>query len=72
MVTLDFYLPVPGNAQLDVYDLSGKKLKAVINQSFASGWYTINVPTADLQNGVYVCTLIAKGMHKELTMEVQH
>lgn len=70
--TLDFYLPNPGTATLELYDMMGRKVKIIANKNFARGWYTVAVPFAELQDGFYICKLSVAGMQKVVRVEVQH
>lgn len=71
IATLDFYVPESGDVRLELFDLSGKKLKTIASKSFSPGWYTVNVFVNDLQNGIYTCKLSCDGMQKVLKVEVQ-
>ncbi|MFI5136105.1 MAG: T9SS type A sorting domain-containing protein, partial [Chitinophagales bacterium] len=69
--TLDFYLPEGGNAKLELYDLSGRKIKTISDKNFGSGWFTVDVPADDLENGMYFCKLSSSRMQKIVRVEIE-
>lgn len=69
--TLDFYLPVSGEARLELFDLTGRKISTIADKRYASGWYTVDVPAGNLDNGIYICKLSSGNMNTVLKLEIQ-
>jgi len=56
--TLEFSVPVDGNLSLILYDLAGRKVKAIADDKYYSrGAYQIPLNLTDLENGIYICRL---------------
>ncbi|HMQ70442.1 MAG TPA: T9SS type A sorting domain-containing protein, partial [Ignavibacteria bacterium] len=57
VTTINFSIPKQGNVKLEVYDVTGKKVKTLINGLRAAGNYTINFSATEggsnLSSGVY-------------------
>ena len=51
---IDFYLPKSGNVRLTVYDITGKKVKELLNNQMTSGNHTVNFVATGLASGVYI------------------
>ena len=63
-------LPVDGKVELNIYDISGKFIKALVNEFKPAGNYTIAFNASDLPSGVYLYTLKAERYEKTLRMVV--
>jgi hypothetical protein len=57
-------LPEPGCVTLVVYDITGRKVRTLGNESKPAGTHRFNFSGARIENGVYVCRLKA-GNRKE-------
>ena len=55
--TIEFYLSKEGFVNLSIYDILGKKIKEVLNQSLIEGNYLINFSGENLSSGIYFYTL---------------
>ena len=42
-----------GHTVISLYDLSGRKVKDIVNQVFSSGNYSIKLNASDLPSGMY-------------------
>ncbi len=51
--TIEYYLPHPGFVVLEIYDLSGKKVRTIVNENQRSGFHTSFVHALGLPNGNY-------------------
>lgn len=52
---IDFELPVNGNVDLRVYDVTGKEILNIINNKFYNaGFYTITLEAGNLSSGIYI------------------
>ena len=69
--TVDFYLPQSGNAILELYDMVGKKIATITNKSYGVGWYTVNVPTDNFENGMYLIKLSSGKMQQVLKVQIE-
>ena len=54
---LQFRMPVDGNLNINLYDISGKKIKQLINKEFIVGIYEKEIDVSSLTSGIYFCTL---------------
>lgn len=57
MASLSFTLPKSGKAQVRIFDLSGKLVSVVEEQSFAAGNNQVSLPLNGLAKGTYLITL---------------
>lgn len=53
--TVDIKLPSRGKLSLKLYDLAGKEITSVLDETFIKGIHKIEINTADLNNGIYYC-----------------
>lgn len=68
--SIDFYIPKSGNVKLEVFDLFGKLQKVITDKTFASGYYTVDIPASDFTPGIYIVKLFSEGKVKTMKMEV--
>jgi hypothetical protein len=54
---IQFSLGSASNAELDLYDLQGRLLKAIASGNFDAGDYTFQLNKADLSEGIYILQL---------------
>ncbi|MFT5232524.1 MAG: PKD repeat protein/subtilisin family serine protease [Candidatus Krumholzibacteriia bacterium] len=59
--TIVFGLEKPGFAQLDVYDVSGKRITTLVSEQKSAGQYEVTWRPADLSSGVYFSRLTVGG-----------
>jgi len=71
MFTVDFYLPVSADTRLELFDLTGRKIKTIADKKFGVGWYTVDVDASDLQSGIYLCKLTSGKLQQMLKVEVE-
>ncbi len=55
--TIEFRIPQNGYAALDIYDLLGRKVEALIKGRIDSGWHSIKWNANSYANGIYFCRL---------------
>ncbi|HCY75391.1 MAG TPA: hypothetical protein DHV28_05680 [Ignavibacteriales bacterium] len=70
--TIKFDLPVDGLVQLEVYDILGRRVAALINENKAAGKYEVNFSAtgvaSSLASGVYIYQLKVSGYIKSKKM----
>jgi hypothetical protein len=59
MTNIRFAIPNSGLVKLVVYDMMGREVKTLVNQSMGAGNYTVDFDASDLSSGVYVYTIKA-------------
>jgi len=55
-----FQLPVAGNVKLEVYDLTGRLIRTLINDYLPAGDYTCTMDAQDIGSGIYFYRLLTK------------
>ncbi len=56
-VSLNYQLQNKSNVQVNIYDLSGRLIEQVLNESQSAGKKTTSHQVSDLNNGIYIITL---------------
>lgn len=59
ITTIDFDLPAGGMVNLDVYDVTGRKIAELLNNTMSAGHYKVNFDASMLPSGVYFYKLSA-------------
>ncbi|MDX1419855.1 MAG: alpha-amylase family glycosyl hydrolase [Rubricoccaceae bacterium] len=59
--TLAFAVPEPGDVQLEVFDLLGRRVAVLVSEPLPAGSYRAELSAAGLPSGVYVVRLAAAG-----------
>lgn len=54
---ISYQIPQQGNVLLEVYDMAGRKIQTLVNESVAAGSYQVNFDASNLSSGVYVYRL---------------
>lgn len=52
--TIELGLPKASNVEIVIYNLTGEKIKEVVNENFREGIYKINVDLSDYPSGLYL------------------
>lgn len=55
---IDYDLPLKGNVSLKIYDMSGKEVAALVNESQEPGYYTVQLNASSFSSGVYFYRII--------------
>lgn len=66
--TIEYSLPVTGPVSLNVFDLSGKKVKSILNNICVKGDYTYDIDVIDLPAGIY--NVVLKTMQGEQVSKI--
>lgn len=59
--TFNYSIPVAVDVQMDIYDLSGRKVSTVINDYQEAGNHSILFDGSGLMRGIYLCRFVVKG-----------
>lgn len=65
-----FNIPANGDVSLSLYDFTGRKIRAILNQNLEKGEHTIPLDTSTLKSGIYFYSCTYKGQQKTLKMVV--
>jgi hypothetical protein len=57
VTTIDYYLEKKSHVQLSVYDITGKKIRTLLNEQQSAGEKTLIFDGSELPSGIYICTL---------------
>ncbi|NUQ82933.1 MAG: T9SS type A sorting domain-containing protein, partial [Bacteroidetes bacterium] len=55
--TIGYYLPESDHVRLEVYDMLGRLVRTLINETIEKGYHTVEFQASDLPSGVYVYQL---------------
>jgi len=67
-----YYLEKESHVQLSVYDITGQKIRTLINEQQGSGKKTLTFDGTDLPNGIYICTLEVGSLTQSRKMLLLH
>lgn len=57
---IDYEIPNNSNVNIELYDMTGKEVKSLVNTNQNAGYYTIQLNASDLSSGVYFYRLISQ------------
>ncbi len=57
VTTIEYSISRAGFVRLAVYDLAGREVKTLVEESMPAGKHTVNVELKDMCSGVYICRL---------------
>lgn len=69
--TIAFNLPVDGHAELSLYNILGQRVKNIMNQNAAGGYYTIETDLSELSGGVYFYKLRFGNGERTLKLNIE-
>ncbi|MDH5185529.1 MAG: T9SS type A sorting domain-containing protein [candidate division WOR-3 bacterium] len=58
-ISINFGLPNPSNVELSVYNINGSKVKELVSETKAPGYYRIDTDCRELGSGVYIVKMKA-------------
>jgi len=64
---IDFDLPCDCKVNINIYDLTGREIKKIMNENKTAGFYTIEFGMKDLASGVYFYKITAEGTSQKFT-----
>ncbi|MBK9228821.1 MAG: T9SS type A sorting domain-containing protein [Ignavibacteria bacterium] len=53
VTNIEYDLPVDGNIELKIYDITGRLIKTLVNEFKTAGSYIVSFNASDLSSGVY-------------------
>lgn len=59
---IEFQMLIPGFSKIKLYDISGKEVKTLINESKPAGTYSVRFDSGSLTSGIYFYSLIVDGI----------
>ncbi len=54
-----FEIPVSSHVDLKIFDVSGRVVKVLVNETLASGKFNISYDASELSSGIYLCVMQA-------------
>jgi hypothetical protein len=60
-IRLTFDLPSGGKLRADLYDVTGTRIRTVVNRSWAEGHHSVTVDLSEVPAGVYFVRVEAPG-----------
>jgi hypothetical protein len=62
--TIEYQLPHDGKVKLAIYDLAGKEIASLVNETKPAGIYKINFEAGKLSSGTYLCKIQCGDLNK--------
>ncbi len=59
-----YRLPLNGNADMRIFDLTGRYIMTLVNEELPAGMYEIEWTAAGIRPGIYFCRLTASGIER--------
>jgi hypothetical protein len=66
--SITYNLPVDGNVTLNVYDILGNEVAALVNENQKAGAYTIPFNANELASGIYICKMYSGSFNSTIKM----
>jgi hypothetical protein len=60
--TIQYQIKTSGNVRLEIFDLRGRKVAALVNQYQPTGYYSVTWDARNTGSGIYFCRLQADGL----------
>lgn len=57
---IDYALPFDSKVNLVIYDLTGREVKKILNETKTAGYYTSEINMSNLASGVYIYRIVAE------------
>ena len=65
---IEFYIPVTSNIQLKIFDVLGREITSVLNETRSPGKYNVVIESSALTSGIYYCVFQADGFRNTKKM----
>ncbi len=62
---IEFELPVDAKVTIKIFDLTGREVSSLLNESRAAGFYSVNFNASSLSSGVYFYRITAEGISQK-------
>lgn len=62
---IDFDLPFDSKVNIVLYDMTGREVKTLVNESRTAGYHTVQFNASDLSSGMYFYRIITKSSDKD-------
>lgn len=63
VTNIRFSVPQNGQVKLAVYDISGREIARLVDQTLNAGSYTYSFDASDLSSGIYFCKMVTPGFN---------
>ena len=60
--TISFSVPTNGHVTINVFDVNGRLVSTLLDDTMSSGYHNVTWDAADMSAGLYIYTLQAKGI----------
>lgn len=64
---INFEIPVTGKVNIKIYDILGREVMTLINETLEADYYTVEFDGSDLASGVYFYRIYAEGEGQKFT-----
>ena len=65
---IDFSLPLDAKVSIKLYDITGREVKTLVNDSRTAGYYTVQFNASDLSSGTYFYRIMTKSSAADYIM----
>lgn len=65
---IDFSLPLDAKVSIKLYDITGREIKTLVNDSRTAGYYTVQFNASDLSSGTYFYRIMTKSSAADYIM----
>ncbi|MFA7359511.1 MAG: T9SS type A sorting domain-containing protein [Candidatus Kapaibacterium sp.] len=65
---IDFSLPLDAKVSIKLYDITGREVKTLVNESRTAGYYTVQFNASDLSSGTYFYRIMTKSSSADYIM----
>jgi hypothetical protein len=62
---IDYDLPFDSKVHIVLFDMTGREVKTLVNETRTAGYYTVNFNASDLSSGIYFYRIISKSANKD-------
>jgi len=61
---IEYWLPKDSYVDINIYNISGQKVKSLLSEQKNAGRYTVNWDASDCPSGIYLCKIEASEFHQ--------
>ena len=65
---INFDLPFDSKVNISLYDITGREVKSLVNESRTAGYHTVQFNASDLSSGIYFYRIMTKSSAKDFVM----